>query len=197
MNRAELLARYMEYGHDLEVITSGEFFEFATNNKDSISHFSPMPSTGCIEATCDGWKYCHYATTYTVGWEGDHDCDVFDFRVKQTTEEERESMMSILTRQNDYSLEGGDSEELLYSEGYNGEMYDDFDYRYSQQDHQHYTMLLAEEEDRLSDFTHMRSRINDDKLFDIREWPLEDENNAFQVIWNQRFMDDLEYNYCY
>jgi hypothetical protein len=106
MNRSEHLARFMEYGHELEVLERKEFFMVIMEENvqpEAVNRYSPFTSTDVMEFRVDGWKYCCYATTYSVGWQGDHDCDGFFFRIKESTKAESESMRAIFTRENDYT----------------------------------------------------------------------------------------------
>jgi hypothetical protein len=97
MNKAELYARYDNYGEELEVISNLEFMSHSTEqNRDSISHYG-TGSTECYEIRLDGVTYLWYSCTHNVGWQGDVEAHSFFCKKKTITKAKMEEISELFS----------------------------------------------------------------------------------------------------
>ena len=102
MKKSELYARYYLYNEKIEEISEGEFFpELAKSMENDYKNCFQFEdaSTSCHEVRNDGWTYYMFASSYTVGWQGDRDSDAFFCKVKSVTKAERDEIVKILGAQ--------------------------------------------------------------------------------------------------
>lgn len=97
MNKAELYARYDNYGSTLEEISSEEYFSMhSEDNRDNIRYHY----TGNVEQyeiVLDGITYMWYSCTHNVGWQGDVETHVFFCKKNTITKAEIEKMKQLFT----------------------------------------------------------------------------------------------------
>ena len=95
MKKSELYARYHHWNRELIEIDHDEFnIHMIEDNKDNMSHLQDG-ATYVIGIRLDGWDYYSYGSSWTVGWEGDIDCDNFYCKIKTITHAEMEEMAAM------------------------------------------------------------------------------------------------------
>jgi len=83
MNKAELYARYDNFGCTLEEIQSEDYFtQHSEENRDKI-RYHYTGNVECYEIVLDGIIYMWYCCTHNVGWQGD--VEDHQFFCKKTT----------------------------------------------------------------------------------------------------------------
>jgi hypothetical protein len=93
-DRSELLATYDNYGKELIVIDSKEYY--ANLNAKTYNEYT----MGCSDVqrySIDGYDFICYSTVYNVGWQGDVDCDSFYCKIKTLTAKEIEEFCNIFS----------------------------------------------------------------------------------------------------
>ena len=92
MNKAELYARYENYGADLQEIPSEEYLtNHSEENRDKI-RYSYTGNVECYEIVLDGVIYMWYSCTHSVGWQGDVEGHSFFCKKKTITKAEMDEM---------------------------------------------------------------------------------------------------------
>ncbi len=96
MNKAELYARYDNYGEELEVISNIEFMSHSIEeNRDKI--FYGKGPVECHEIRLDGVTYMWYCCVHHIGWQGDVESHSFFCKKKTMTKAEMEEMQKLFT----------------------------------------------------------------------------------------------------
>lgn len=97
MNKAELYARYDNYGCTLEEISSEDYFvQYNEHNKDKIRYYY-NGNVEQYEIVLDGVIYMWYSCTHPVGWQGDVESHSFFCRKKTITKAEMLEMEKLFT----------------------------------------------------------------------------------------------------
>jgi|LauGreDrversion4_2_1035121.scaffolds.fasta_scaffold41777_6 hypothetical protein len=95
MNKAELYARFDNYGRELEEITYKEFYTIAKENDNLISFYN-INSIDQYEIRLDGMTYLCYSTTHNIGWQGDVEGHEFYCKIKTLSEKEKEELLNLI-----------------------------------------------------------------------------------------------------
>lgn len=115
MNRAELYARFHLYGKNIEVIDADEFrASLEGANKHNFNHHQPTANVEVQTMYTDGMDYYSFGVVYSVGWEGEHDCDSFTCKVKCLTDAEMNEFANIFTKVNNLDEAGAIGDDNYY-----------------------------------------------------------------------------------
>ena len=97
MNKAELYARYDNYGVDIQEIPSEEYFtNHSEANRDRV-RYNYTGNVECYEVVLDGITYMWYSCTHNVGWQGDVEGHSFFCKKRTITAAEMEEMTKLFT----------------------------------------------------------------------------------------------------
>jgi hypothetical protein len=93
MKKAELAARYDNFGRDLIEISLYEFYQVVDKLDHAVTwrHFDA--STEICTISTDGVEYMCYGSTYSV--QGGHDGDSFYCKLVTMTQAEREKLRKL------------------------------------------------------------------------------------------------------
>ena len=96
-NKAELMAYYFYFKSDFNEITPERFREeLSIAEKEQVSWTNIDSSTSVCVITTDGWDYMQFSSVYSVGWQGDHDCDNYFCARKTVTKAEMKEIEALL-----------------------------------------------------------------------------------------------------
>lgn len=76
MNKAELYARYDNFGKDLIEVPTEEFYSVMDGSPLALRNWN-RDGVYCMLVSIDGWDYLYYCVTHNVGWQGDVDAHSF------------------------------------------------------------------------------------------------------------------------
>ena len=96
MRKSELFARYDNFGKDIIEISKEEFLEqLNIADKENSSWVQGDSNTECFIIRTDGMDYMQYSSLFSVGWQGDKDCDQFFCKIQTITKKEMEEISAI------------------------------------------------------------------------------------------------------
>ena len=97
MNKAELYARYDNYGSTLEEISSKDYFtQYSEANRDKI-RYNYNGSVEQYEIVLDGVTYMWYSCIHNVGWQGDVESHSFFCKKNTVSKAEMLEMEKLFT----------------------------------------------------------------------------------------------------
>jgi hypothetical protein len=95
MNKAELFARYDNYGNDIIEIASQHYFtEHSEKNRDNIRHYY-NGNVECYSIVLDGVTLMWYSCTHNVGWHGDVESHQFFCKIHTMTKAEIDELANL------------------------------------------------------------------------------------------------------
>jgi|LakMenE18May11ns_1017448.scaffolds.fasta_scaffold7632530_1 hypothetical protein len=97
MNKAELYARYENYGVELIPVSEAEYFlHHSQENKEKIRHHGEQVE--CFQVILDGVTYMWYSCMHNVGWQGDVEGHSFYCKKITITNAEMEKLAKIFSQ---------------------------------------------------------------------------------------------------
>ena len=95
ISKSEHLARYMFFRETIEEIHPKEFYKELQVEGADIQSYKILHASEVTEVITDGYTFVQISTVWTVGWQGEYDCEAYYFKFKTLTAKERDEIREL------------------------------------------------------------------------------------------------------